>query len=163
MVRIAFAMALLVGGTGSTDESPPATIPPATELKMTVYTKTDRLETVLDTVIAQDLCVEWTVHALAAGWPLDEIPRLLRVIYRESRCLPDACGETDRPDLRKCRDWGLTQINDYSWKSTVRDFGMEMTDMWNPHRNLEFALYLYELAEQRYGCGWQPWMLTCRT
>jgi hypothetical protein len=105
------------------------------------------------------ICAQWAGLAFDVGWPVREIPKLLRIIYRESRCLPDACGVPDRPDLRVCRDWGLTQINDYSWKKTIRGQGLEMRDMWNPELNLRFALWLFNYSEDRNGDGWQPWRM----
>jgi hypothetical protein len=116
---------------------------------------------VIEEVVAQDKCVEWTATALAAGWQPDDLPRLMRVMYRESRCLPDACSIPDRPDLRRCRDWGLMQINDYSWKTTVRSYGFQMEHMHNPFWNLWFARWLFEYSEDRNGCGWQPWYGKC--
>jgi hypothetical protein len=108
-------------------------------------------------IYEQDKCVEWTGTALSVGWPIEEIPKLLRIMYRESRCIPIACGETDSPHLRKCRDWGLMQINDHSWKRIIREQGYHIEDMWNPTKNLEFALWLFRYSEERNGDGWQPW------
>jgi hypothetical protein len=118
-------------------------------------------EMVIRDADSQGLCDEWAGLAFDVGWPIEEIPRLLRIIHRESRCLPQACSTPDRPDLRRCRDWGLTQINDYSWKRTVRSQGMEMSDMWLPDKNLSFALWLFRYSEASTGCGWTPWAGSC--
>jgi hypothetical protein len=107
--------------------------------------------------IESEVCLEWAGLAYDVGWPVEQIPKLLRIIHRESRCLPDACSESDSG--RVCRDWGLTQINDHSWKTTIRGQGMEMRDMWNPELNLRFALWLYNYSEDRNGDGWQPWRM----
>lgn len=115
----------------------------------------------IDVIIEQDMCVEYVDEAIQTGWESHEIPQLLRIMHRESRCLPDACGVTDRPDLRKCRDWGLMQINDYSWKTTVRSMDLDMEQMHDPFWNLFFARHIFEMAEHRYGCGWQPWSVDC--
>lgn len=103
------------------------------------------------------VCAEWAGLAFDVGWPVHEIPKLLRIIHRESRCLPDACSKSDSG--RVCRDWGLTQINDYSWKSTITKQGLQMRDMWNPEHNLRFALWLFTYSEERNGDGWQPWAM----
>lgn len=105
----------------------------------------------------QGLCVEWAQTALDAGWQPEELPRLLRIMFRESRCDPFACGETDSPHYRKCRDWGLMQINDYSWKRIIRSQGYKIEDMWDPYSNLKFARWLFEYSLDRNGDGWQPW------
>jgi hypothetical protein len=112
-------------------------------------------------IYEQGVCIEWADEALNAGWPSHDLPRLLRIMYRESRCLPDACSVPDRPDQRKCRDWGLMQINDYSWKRHVREQGFNMKDMHDPLANLIFARWLFELSETTNGCGWQPWSGSC--
>lgn len=108
-----------------------------------------------------ELCQQYRSVALIAGWEPEQWPTLDRLIFRESRCIPTACGVTDSPHLRRCRDWGLLQINDYSWKTTVRSLHLDMEMMWQPFWNLWMARYLYELAEDVYGCGWQPWSLDC--
>lgn len=115
----------------------------------------------LETVYEQGQCVEFLDEAVRTGWEADDLPRLMRVMFRESRCIPTACGETDRPDLRECRDWGLMQINDYSWKTTIRSMGLDIHQMYDPFWNLFFARYLFDMAERVYGCGWQPWNLAC--
>lgn len=107
--------------------------------------------------VDQGLCLEWVTTALDAGWQPDELPRLMRIMWRESRCLPDACGETDSPHVRKCRDWGLMQINDYSWKRVIREMGLNIEQMHDPYWNLWFARWLFEYSLDRNGDGWQPW------
>lgn len=111
----------------------------------------------LGEVQAQGLCVEWAQTALDAGWQPAELPRLMRIMHRESRCIPTACGETDSPHVRKCRDWGLMQINDYSWKRIIRSQGYHIEDMWDPYSNLKFARWLFEYSLNRNGDGWIPW------
>lgn len=107
--------------------------------------------------VDQGLCEEWIPTALAAGWEHGDLPKLLRIMWRESRCLPDACGETDSPNVRRCRDWGLMQINDYSWKRIVRGLGLEIEQMWDPYWNLWFARWLFDYSVKYNDYGWQPW------
>lgn len=104
-----------------------------------------------------DKCREWAGLAYDIGWPAEEIPRLLNIMHRESRCLPDACSESDSG--RVCRDWGLMQINEYSWRTTIQKQGYQMADMWDPEHNLRFALWLYNYSLDRNGDGWQPWAI----
>jgi len=117
-----------------------------------------------EAVIGQGLCVEWAATAITAGWPVEDLPQLMRIMFRESRCLPEACGVTDSPHVRKCRDWGLLQINDYSWKRIVRSLGLEMDQMHDPYWNLWFGRWLFTYSEQYSpgGCGWTQWMVKCR-
>lgn len=107
--------------------------------------------------VDQGLCLQWITTALSAGWQYVELPKLMRIMFRESRCLPDACGETDSPHLRKCRDWGLMQINDYSWKRIIREMGMNIEQMHDPYWNLWFARWLFEYSVKYNDYGWQPW------
>ena len=113
------------------------------------------VEVVLGEIVAEGVCVEWLPVALRAGWAVEDVPRLLRIMFRESRCLPGACSVSDSG--RVCRDWGLMQVNDYSWKSTVRGLGLEMDQMWDPFWNLWFAKWLFDYSEGRNGDGWVPW------
>lgn len=108
-------------------------------------------------IIADGTCVEYVVPALMAGWEAEQLPRLMRIMFRESRCNPLACGETDSPRVRKCRDWGLMQINDYSWKTTIRKLGLDIEQMHDPYWNLWFARWLYEYSEKYAGDGWAQW------
>lgn len=102
-------------------------------------------------------CREFFHTSIKAGWTIEEWPRLGKIMWRESRCLPDACGETDSPHLRKCRDWGLLQINDYSWKTTIRNMGMNIEQMHDPYWNLWFGRWLFEYSLDRNDDGWFPW------
>lgn len=110
---------------------------------------------VVGSAVAVGDCPEWAALAYDIGWPAEAIPRLLAIMHRESRCLPDACSQSDSG--RVCRDWGLMQINEYSWRSTIQKQGMKMHDMWNPELNLRFSLWLYQYSQGSTGCGWTPW------
>lgn len=121
------------------------------------YLGSHEIEAAVIEILGDESCPQWVGKALTAGWQAEKLPRLMRIMYRESRCLPDACGETDSPHIRKCRDWGLMQINDYSWKTTIRNMGMNIEQMHDPYWNLWFARWLYEYSLERNGDGWHPW------
>lgn len=108
-------------------------------------------------IMKDGTCIEYVMPALLVGWQPEELPRLMRIMWRESRCIPDACGKTDSPHIRKCRDWGLMQINDYSWKTTIRNLGLDIEQMHDPYWNLWFARWLFEYSLERNGDGWHPW------
>lgn len=114
---------------------------------------------VLDILDDENTCPQFAGTALVAGWQADDLPRLLRIMWRESRCIPTACGETDSPHIRKCRDWGLMQINDYSWKRIIREMGWDIEQMHDPLENLRFSRWLFEYSLERNGDGWHPWRL----
>lgn len=138
-------------------ESPIQTTPPPTEIVVkrdlpTTTTTTVPLspEQLIEKARAEHgPCGEFYETAIAVGWPAEEWPQLSKIMFRESRCLPEACSESDSG--RVCRDWGLMQINEYSWRRTILSHGYQMKDMWNPQHNLSFALWLW------HNYGWGPW------
>ena len=106
-------------------------------------------------------CGEYYDTAIRAGWTPEEWPKLQKIMYRESRCLPDACSQSDSG--RVCRDWGLMQINEYSWRRHIIAQGYKMADMHNPYSNLKFARWIYELEVSNGGTGWGAWKLPAKS
>ena len=98
-------------------------------------------------------CQQWLQTALEAGWPNDRkiLDRLGFVMWRESRCQPDADSGPDH---------GLTQINQIhtQW---ITDLGWTLEEMKDPAKNLRFAWILYSGREANGQCGWTPWSLGC--
>jgi len=87
-------------------------------------------------------CGEWHDIAMSVGWPAEEWERLQQIIWRESRCQADAWNGADA---------GLVQINQIHTK-WMSDFGYVFPDdMFNPEKNLTFALALWNSS------GWKPW------
>jgi len=109
----------------------------------------------LPLVSADTPCQEWVPEAVAAGWPADRqiLETLMSIIWRESRCQPDAWNGHDA---------GLTQINQIhtAW---IAELGMgdHPEAMFDPARNLAFAWKLYSSREAAGKCGWKPWSITC--
>lgn len=94
-------------------------------------------------------CGEWYETAIEAGWQPEEWENLSRIMFRESRCQPDACSKSTSG--LKCRDAGLMQINQIHTKF-IAQLGQSFPDsMLDPSLNLAFARRLYE------GSGWKPW------
>ena len=104
-------------------------------------------------VSADTECQQWLQTALEAGWPNDRtiLDRLGYVMWRESRCQPDADSGPDH---------GLTQINQIhtQW---ITDLGWTLEEMKDPAKNLRFAWLLYSGREANGQCGWTPWSLSC--
>ena len=98
-------------------------------------------------------CQQWLQTALVAGWPNDRkiLDRLGFIMWRESRCQPDADSGPDH---------GLTQINQIhtQW---ITDLGWTLEEMKDPAKNLRFAWLLYSGREANGQCGWTPWSLGC--
>ena len=55
-------------------------------------------------------CPQWEAEAIAQGWPLDQLDRLDHVMWRESRCLPEAHNGADPTEYGSR---GLMQINGF--------------------------------------------------
>ena len=91
-------------------------------------------------------CGEWYETAMSVGWQPNEWDRLSAIMFRESRCQPDACSKSTS-GLR-CRDAGLLQVNQIHTKF-LNDLGYDFPDsMLDPILILTFARRLYE------GSGW---------
>lgn len=102
-------------------------------------------------------CAQWADEALDAGWQPDEIPQLLRIIWRESRCQPDAVRTNHRGAPV---DVGLTQINQVH-RPDLAKRGFSHLDMTDPKANLWYARVLHQWHETRGLCGWSPWRSKC--
>jgi hypothetical protein len=106
-------------------------------------------------------CAQWTQTALQAGWDTEHLHRLGYIIWRESRCQPDALNSTDP----NSGSYGLTQINGfwcrpsrYNPDGWLQAQGLLSTcdDLHDPLTNLTAARAIWDYAEDR-GCGWSPW------
>jgi hypothetical protein len=96
-------------------------------------------------------CLEWAPLALDVGWPADQLPTLLPILWKESRCLPWVDSGPDH---------GLAQINQIhsEWLSQL---GFTHEDMKDPRNNLRFSFLLWSAREERGKCGWTPWSVSC--
>jgi hypothetical protein len=92
------------------------------------------------------LCPEWYYPAAAVGWPDDEIARVDRIIWRESKCDPGATHVNGNGTI----DRGLMQINDINlgW---LADAGISADDLLVGSQNLKAARLLFVQH------GWSPW------
>lgn len=102
-------------------------------------------------------CNQWADEALDAGWQPSELPKLLRIMWRESRCQPDAIRRNARG---AAVDVGLLQINQVH-RTELAKRGLDHDDMTDPAANLWFARLLYTWHTDRGLCGWSPWRSKC--
>lgn len=95
-------------------------------------------------------CGNWYTLAKSVGWRDKDWARLDYLIWRESRCQPNARSVT--------RDTGLMQINDVhlGW---LAEYGITQSSLYDPKTNLRAGRLLFKKAKSWYGCGWQPWRL----
>ena len=153
------------GGNASPEPTPTVTQPRITVQILTPEQQKDRIAeltpspttTIAPVVIVEvsddTECQQWLQTALEAGWPNDRevLDRLGYVMWRESRCQPDADSGPDH---------GLTQINQIHTK-WITDLGWTLEQMKDPALNLRFAWLLYSGREANGQCGWTPWSLKC--
>jgi|GEM_PF-1373606 len=101
-------------------------------------------------------CDMWIETAMVAGWQIDELPRLNYLMWRESRCDPDA----HNPDDPMGGSNGLVQINQFWCKTTQYNPGgwlqiqgvlRDCDELYEPLTNLLAARAIYEHS------GWRPW------
>jgi hypothetical protein len=115
--------------------------------------------------------------ALEVGFRKKDLKTLDRIVYRESKCQSKAVGWNYRKPLthkdcklkpwkqyRKCKavksaDFGLTQINDRSWVTYLRQKGIINTvdDLLNPVVNLTAAKALYDYSLDKGHHAWKQW------
>ena len=152
------------GGSNASPEPTPTSFPRITVVMLTPEQQTDRIAelttttTTLAPVVTVNVsdgteCQQWLQTALDAGWPNDReiLDRLGFIMWRESRCTPDADSGPDH---------GLTQINQIH-KGYIADLGWTHEQMKDPAKNLRFAWLLYSGREANGQCGWTPWSLSC--
>lgn len=100
-------------------------------------------------------CPEWWVVAIGAGWDHD-LPTLLTldwIMWRESRCQPDAVGDGS---------YGLTQLQWSVHSRWIRAQGFSRDDLLNPAVNLALAKQLFDMLEDdpAYICGFSAWYMS---
>ena len=106
------------------------------------------------------LCPQWRKLALDVGFTARDYKKLDYIIWRESRCNPRSIGLNYRSDGSVwSKDWGLTQVNDYSWITYLRGKKIvsKSAQLLNPRRNLEAAYELFEYSSDRHNDAWLQW------
>lgn len=99
-------------------------------------------------------CEQFSALAVNIGWPLDQRTVLESIIYRESRCIPNAVNKQDPNGGSR----GLLQINGF-WNKWLIERGIiqKPKDLLQAEINLRAGLEIYNYGIDRYGFGWGPW------
>jgi len=102
-------------------------------------------------------CEQFSALAINIGWPLDQRTVLESIIYRESRCIPNAINKQDPNGGSR----GLMQINGF-WTPWLIERGIieHKKDLLQAEINLRAGLEIYNYGLDRYGYGWGPWSAT---
>jgi len=102
-------------------------------------------------------CPQWYKLAREVGFTHRDYVTLDAILHRESRCRPEAKGFNRRADGSVwSTDIGLSQINNYSWVTYLRNLGIikNSDDLLHPRTNLRAAKALYDYSKSR---GYSPW------
>jgi hypothetical protein len=94
-------------------------------------------------------CPEWESLAVEVGWLAEDLPMLGRIMWAESRCIPDVVSSTN--------DFGLLQVNKAVWQSDLEQIGYEMSDLLEPRAGLKAGLYVANRFEAHGRCKWEAW------
>ena len=143
------------GVSAPSTTSTTSTAPPVQVSTTVLVTTTSSQPTTTTTTepLPSGTCSEWFSTAVDVGWPIDRLERLGRIMWAESRCLPDVRGDGS---------YGLAQMQysaHHSWMKS--EFGItNREELYDPTLNLLTALWLAEYAEQHYGCWAQPWYMS---
>lgn len=135
----------------------PATLPPLVT-HPAPPTTTEYLQTTVQN------CDDVARIALREGWPAEELAHVVKVSWRESRCIP---GVVNMDDPGAYGSIGLMQINSAAWclpskywpTGYLQAHGIikHCDDLYHPTLNLRAALVIWRYGMDRYGYGWGPW------
>jgi hypothetical protein len=102
-------------------------------------------------------CEQFSALAINLGWPADQRTVLESIMFRESRCIPNAVNSKDPNGGSR----GLMQINGF-WTPWLTERGIitQAEDLLQAQTNLLAALAIYNYGVERHGYGWGPWSAT---
>jgi hypothetical protein len=102
-------------------------------------------------------CEQFSALGVNLGWPADQRTVLESVMFRESRCTPNAVNSKDPNGGSR----GLMQINGF-WTPWLIDAGIitSAENLLQADVNLRAALAIYNYGVDKHGYGWGPWSAT---
>jgi len=129
----------------------------------TSFTTTTTTEPPTPIVFPDTPCQEWAPLAVEAGWPPDPfvLDRLLKIMFRESRCTPSATSRDDDRGLLQIHTGSWCRPNRYNSIGWLQAQGIlsSCDELYEPLKNLQAARALFLYSEAR-GDAWRPWKLT---
>lgn len=109
-------------------------------------------------------CQQWLPLMIEMGWPQDPkvLERALKIMYRESRCQPEADSGPDHGLFQINKFWSSSGSNPPNW---LAFYGIAPNHdaLFDPAVNIRAALALYWYSVQQNGDGWHPWRLPTST
>jgi len=169
---VILATTVSILGLGPRGEQPPSepprpiltTIPalwPDKPLPSTVPATTTTTTTTIPAglVRVETPCQQWLPLMLEVGWPAETkiLERALRIMYRESRCIPTADSGPDHGLFQINRFWSSSGSNPPNWLK-AQGIADNHDQLFDPVINVRAALALYTYSTYRNGDGWVPWI-----
>jgi len=102
-------------------------------------------------------CEQFSALAVNLGWPADQRTVLESIMFRESRCIPNAYNGKDPQGGSR----GLMQLNGF-WTPWLIERGLIISEenLLQADVNLRAALAIYNYGVDKHGYGWGPWSAT---
>ena len=131
---------------------PPATTTSTTSTSTTTTTWAPAL------LPPDHVCYDWLPLVLEAGWPADPdiLATALTIMWRESRCQPDADSGPDHGLFQINRFWSSDQSNPPNWLN-AQGIAPNHDALFDPLTNARAAWAIYQYSEARNGDGFLPW------
>ena len=106
------------------------------------------------------VCSEWAPMMLEEGWPADReiLETALGIMYRESRCQPDADSGPDHGLFQINRFWSSDRSNPPNWLA-AQGIAQTHDELFDPRTNIRAALAIYNYSCERNGVDrcFAPW------
>ena len=141
------------------------TPPTVTTTSTSIVTTTTVLATTTTTfpwalIAADHVCEEWGPMMLEEGWPADReiLETALGIMYRESRCQPDADSGPDHGLFQINRFWSSDRSNPPNWLA-AQGIAQTHDELFDPRTNIRAALAIYKYSCERNGVDrcFAPW------
>ena len=171
------ALALALAWIGPSREETPSVAPTAIQTPTvaiqptppTVTTTTEATTTTSSTSTTQPMiglvgpdtpCDQWLPMMLEEGWPADKevLETALWIMYRESRCQPDADSGPDHGLFQINRFWSSDRSNPPNWLAS-KGIAQTHDELFDPRTNIRAALAIYWYSCDRNGVDrcFAPW------
>lgn len=136
--------------------TPPATTTIVTTTTSTVPAITTSTQPAL--LPPDHVCYEWLPQLLKAGWPADPdiLATALTIMWRESRCQPDADSGPDHGLFQINRFWSSDRSNPPNWLA-AQGIAPNHDALFDPMTNIRAAWAIYQYSLARNGDGFLPW------
>lgn len=176
-IGVVATAAILIAWMGPASEpqpTPVSTAPITVEIKPVTFTDTSIVTTTSTTTTVpatttttfvpallpvDHVCYDWLPLLLEHGWPAepDILGTALTIMWRESRCQPDADSGPDHGLFQINRYW--CRPSKYTPNGWLQDRGIviDCDSLFDPATNVQAALAIWHYSEDRNGDGFLPW------